>query len=238
MNDLRPQPSSEGIIEVVDVAKTFDGGRVHALDGVSLKVRRGEFVAITGRSGSGKSTLLHLLAALDQPDAGRIVVGGHDLAKVRDLDRYRRHEVGLVFQLHNLLPHLDARRNVEIPMIGTHLTRAERRARADELLDAVELAGKGQRRPPELSGGERQRVAIARALANRPALLLADEPTGSLDSTSVERVLGLFQRLRNEQGLTIVMVTHDHDVAATADRIVTIRDGRVVSDDRTGFVAA
>jgi ABC-type lipoprotein export system ATPase subunit len=229
MNTLLPP---QDMVEIVDVTKSFDGGRVRALDGASLKVCRGEFVAITGRSGSGKSTLLHLLAALDRADAGRIVVDGNDLAKVRDLDQYRRNEVGLVFQLHNLLPHLDARRNVELAMIGTHLTRAERRARASELLDAVELAGKGQRRPPELSGGERQRVAIARALANRPALLLADEPTGSLDPTSVERVLTLFQRLRNDQGLTIVMVTHDHDVAAAADRIVTIRDGRVVSDER------
>ena len=185
-------------------------------------------MAVTGPSGCGKSTLLHLLAALDRPDAGRICVGDVEVSAVANANRYRRNEVGLVFQMHNLLPHLDARRNIEIPMLGTHRSRSERRARSDELLAAVGIPDLGERRPPELSGGERQRVAIARALANEPGVILADEPTGSLDSEAVEHVLALFERLRADRGVTILMVTHDDDVADRADRIVRMRDGRVV----------
>ena len=222
---------SELAVEVTDVVKTFDRSRVRALDGISLSIARNELVAITGPSGSGKSTLLNLLAALDRPDDGRIVVDGIDLTHRRHLSRYRRDEVGLVFQLHNLLPHLDVRRNVEVAMLGGVRGRKERRTRADELLASVDLAGKEHRYPPELSGGERQRVAIARALANEPALLLADEPTGSLDRASVDRVLALLHQLRNDRPLTIVMVTHDESVAATADRTLTIDAGNLVRRD-------
>lgn len=221
---------AEGVV-VRGLVKTFDRGKVRALDGVDLDIVPREFVAITGPSGSGKSTLLHLLAALDRPTAGEILVEGRSLARRGDLDRYRREEVGLVFQLHNLLPHLTIAQNVEIAMMGTHRSHHEQRARARELLDGVDLGGRVHARPPALSGGERQRVAIARALANEPRLLLADEPTGSLDSRSVERLLELLARLRDERGLTIVMVTHDADVAAVADRTVTIRDGRVSEPD-------
>src|SRR4051812_42558085 len=154
----------DAAVEVSDVVKTFDRSHIRALDGISLSIARNEFVAITGPSGSGKSTLLNLLAALDRADRGRIIVDGIDLTRRRHLARYRRDEVGLVFQLHNLLPHLDVRRNVEIAMLGGHLHRRQRRARANELLASVDLAGKELRHPPELSGGERQRVAIARAL--------------------------------------------------------------------------
>ncbi len=218
------------IIRVEGLVKTFDRGRVRALDGVDLCVDQGAFVAITGRSGCGKSTLLHLLAALDHPDAGRIRVAGTEVSSVSNPNRYRRSEVGIVFQMHNLLPHLDARRNVEVAMLGTHRRRAERDTKSGELLDAVGLDGLGSRRPPQLSGGQRQRVAIARALANDPAVVLADEPTGSLDSEAVDQVLQLLGRLRRERGVTVVMVTHDDDVASGADRIVTMRDGRVVDD--------
>jgi ABC-type lipoprotein export system ATPase subunit len=220
--------ASPAAIEMRDVVKTFAHGRVRALDGVDLTVAPREFVAVSGSSGCGKSTLLHLLAALDHPDSGSIRVGGLDVTGLRHADEYRRNEVGLIFQLHELLPHLDARRNVEIPMFGTGRHRDAMRARADELLDAVGLAGREHRRPPELSGGERQRVAVARALANAPRLLLADEPTGSLDPESVERLLALFARLRGEQELTIVMVTHDRNVAAHADRQIEMRAGRIV----------
>jgi ABC-type lipoprotein export system ATPase subunit len=219
----------EQAVVVTDLVKTFDRSHVRALDGISLSIPRNEFIAITGPSGSGKSTLLNLLAALDRPDAGQICVDGIDLTHKRHIARYRRNEVGLVFQLHNLLPHLDVRRNVEIAMFGGRLDRKRRRARAEELLASVDLAGKEHRRPPELSGGERQRVAIARALANEPALLLADEPTGSLDPASIERVLALLHQLRDQSSLTIVMVTHDEAVAATADRIVTIEAGKLRS---------
>ena len=212
------------IIEIESVCKSF--GVIRALDNVDLRVETGEFVAITGPSGSGKSTLLHLLAALDVPDSGRIAVHGRDLRDLRNLTRYRRHDIGLVFQLHTLLAHLDARRNVEIPMMGTHRSGRQRRHRALELLAELQLEGKEHHRPPELSGGERQRVAIARALANDPAVLLADEPTGSLDSASVEHVLALLQQLRTDRGVTIVVITHDPHVAAAADRTVTMRDGR------------
>jgi putative ABC transport system ATP-binding protein len=216
------------MIEVVDVRKTFDDGNVAALDGVTLHVEAGEFLAITGSSGSGKSTLLHLLAALDVPDSGHIVVDGMDLANLPDANRYRRETIGLVFQLHDLLPHLDAQQNVELPMFSTGRSLRQRRDDAVELLEAVGLAGKEHRRPPQLSGGERQRVAVARALANRPNILLADEPTGSLDSAAVAQVLDLLARLRAERALTIVLVTHDDAVATVADRRVAMVDGTVV----------
>jgi len=228
-------PARDAAVEVSDVVKTFDRSHVRALDGISLSIARNEYVAITGPSGSGKSTLLNLLAALDRPDRGQVVVDGINLTHKRHLARYRRDEVGLVFQLHNLLPHLDVRRNIEIAMFGTRLARKQRRARADDLLASVDLAGKEDRRPPELSGGERQSVAIARALANEPALLLADEPTGSLDPASIDRVLAVLHQLRDNSDVTIVMVTHDQAVAATADRILTIEAGKLgESNSRTG----
>jgi putative ABC transport system ATP-binding protein len=214
-------------IELVDVHKTFDHTVVKALDGLTLTVASDEFVAITGPSGCGKSTMLHLLAGLDTPDSGSIRVEGNDLTHLRHPDRYRRDEVGIVFQLHNLLPQLTALRNVEIPMLGTTRHRRDQRARAAELLRDTGLAGKERRRPPELSGGERQRVAIARALANEPRVLLADEPTGNLDSQAVDQVLALLQQLRADRHITIVLVTHDPAVAAAADRTVYLRDGRI-----------
>jgi putative ABC transport system ATP-binding protein len=223
------EPDAPAAVEVIDVYKTFDRGVVRALDGVNLTIRRGEFVAITGPSGCGKSTLLHLLAALDHPTSGRVVVNGVEITDGGHLDRFRRSQIGLVFQFHDLLPHLSAAQNVEIPMFGTRRDRKERRSRALELLAEVDMAHQGKRRPTELSGGERQRVAIARALANEPALLLADEPTGSLDSASVERVLSLFRQLRVDRGVTIMMVTHDPAVAAAADRVVRMADGRILT---------
>lgn len=223
MSNQSPTP----IIEITDLVKHFDNGRVKALDGINLRIEPGEFVAISGRSGCGKSTLLHLIAALDRPTRGTIVVNGTDIAQLPRLDRYRRDVIGLVFQLHNLLPHLTAQQNVEVAMIGAGLNRREQRERATKLLDQVGLGDRAVNRPPELSGGERQRVAIARALANKPSIILADEPTGSLDTESVEGVLALFQQLRRDLGVTILLVTHDQAVARSADRIIKMRDGRI-----------
>jgi putative ABC transport system ATP-binding protein len=216
-------------IEAVDVTKEYAAGGVRALDGADLSVEAGEWVAITGPSGSGKSTLLHLFAALDRPTRGAVLLGGRDLRELSSVDHYRREVIGMVFQLHNLLPHLDARRNLEIAMFGTHRSRRARRIRADELLAEVHLADKAARKPPELSGGERQRVALARALANGPSIVLADEPTGSLDPVSVQQTLGLFEQLRERYGVTIVMVTHDREVASAADRVVRMEAGRVTA---------
>jgi putative ABC transport system ATP-binding protein len=221
-------------VEVEGLVRSFEGEAVRAVDGVDLVVQDGEFVAITGSSGSGKSTLLHLIAALDAPTAGTVRVFGRDVGQRRDLDQYRRCELGLVFQLHNLLPHLSALENVEIAMFGTGIARRARRERAERLLVDVQLAGREEREPPRLSGGERQRVAIARALANEPRLLLADEPTGNLDSRSAAQVLALFEQLREQRGITIVMVTHDMTVAATADRVVQMHEGRIVDAGADG----
>lgn len=206
-----------------------DAAPVRALRGVDLVLARGEFVALMGPSGSGKSTLLHLLAALDSPTSGRVRVLDHDLNALDDPAGYRRSVIGLVFQLHNLVPHLTAAQNIEIAMFGTGLGRRDRHRRALDLLAAVDLSGCESRQPTRLSGGERQRVAIARALANEPAVVLADEPTGSLDTASAARVTGVFEQLRVDRpDLTIVMVTHDPRVAARADRIVEMSDGVVV----------
>ncbi|MHB8684887.1 MAG: ABC transporter ATP-binding protein [Dehalococcoidia bacterium] len=215
------------IIQVTDVVKLYDGGLVRALDGVTLSVARGEFLAVSGPSGCGKSTLLQLIAALDRPTSGSIVVEGRDLRDAGN-DRYRRTGIGLVFQLHNLLPNLTALQNIGIPMFSNGMSHRDQRARARELLNAVGLGAKEKMTPPRLSGGERQRLAIARALANRPPILLADEPTGSLDSVAVDRVLAHFREVREQQGVTLLLVTHDAHVAATADRIVHMRDGKIV----------
>ena len=224
MSDVAVEPP---LIEVHDVEKVYDDGMIRALDGVDLTVASGEFVAITGPSGCGKSTLLHLLAALDGPTAGTIRVDGYDLNHMHRNNLYRREEIGLVFQLHNLLPRLSVLGNVQIAMAGSRRPHGERAAYAKKLLGNVDLDHLADRRPPQLSGGERQRVAIARALANDPPILLADEPTGSLDSASVEAVLRLFQRLRDERGVTIVLVTHDSVVAGVADRVVRMLDGKI-----------
>jgi len=220
--------SDHRIIQACDVVKVYDGGKVRALDGVDLVVEEAELVAITGPSGCGKSTLLHLLAALDVPTSGSITVHGHDLCHLRHADSFRRYDVGLIFQLHNLLPRLTVLENVEIAMFGSHRSRAQERFRARALLEELDLAHLEARRPPQLSGGERQRVAIARALANEPPVLLADEPTGSLDSAAVSTVLGIFRRLQSAHGVTVLLVTHDQEVAAVADRLVHMLDGRVV----------
>ncbi len=228
--------SNTAAIQLLDVAKSFDRGLVRALNGVTMSVPNGQWAALAGPSGCGKSTLLHLVAALDRPTSGRILIHGRDLGRIHDLDHYRRFEVGLVFQLHNLLPNLTAIQNVEIAMFGNGLRHREQGERARALLADVALGHREQLRPPELSGGERQRLAIARALANHPSIILADEPTGSLDSVSAESILQLFRRIRQERHVTILLVTHDAHVAAAADRIIHMHDGRIVdgpAEDRT-----
>ena len=225
MSEVRTEP----MVDARGVTKTFEAGRVRAVDGVDLVIEPGQFVAIIGPSGCGKSTLLNLLGALDEPDGGTLRVGGHDLRAHRDLDHVRAVDVGLVFQLDNLLPSLSALENVEVPMVGVVRSARVRRARALELLAEVDMADRAGSRPPALSGGERQRVAIARALANSPSLLLADEPTGRLDSRTGAVVLDLLDRIRSERGMTLVVVSHDPRVAARADRVVSMLDGRVES---------
>lgn len=212
------------ILEARHVRKVF-GSQVVALDGVDLDVYPGDWLAVTGTSGSGKTSLLQLFAALDAPDSGQVLYKGVDLAELGDLDGYRRQSIGIVFQLHNLLPHLSVRDNIEVAMLGTHLKGRERVARVTELVAQVGLGDQQLRKPPELSGGERQRAAIARALANSPDVLLADEPTGSLDPEHVARLVELLRELNRRQGTTILMVTHDEAVAAQAGRTVVLHAG-------------
>lgn len=233
MNDARPNAAAA--ICARGLTKYYEGGRVHAVDGVDLDVTTGEFVAICGPSGCGKTTLLHLFSAIERPDAGNLNVADHALAELADAetDQFRRTVVGLVFQLHNLLPDLTALENVQVPMFGTRRSGRQRLERARELLERVGLTGRAHALPTVLSGGERQRVAIARALANGPRVLLADEPTGALDSRNGELLLDLLDEVQREEGTTLVVVTHDPDIAARAGRVVHMLDGRIVGTPET-----
>jgi putative ABC transport system ATP-binding protein len=223
------EPLGQPLVEVRHVSRLY--GPVRALDDVSLMIQRGEMVAIMGPSGSGKSTLLNVLGTLDAPTSGQIFIAGKDLAHVRDVDRLRAEVVGFVFQQHNLMPILTALENILVPMRGGTLSRARQRQRAMELLRRVGLADHADRFPSELSGGEAQRVALARALANAPPLILADEPTGNLDSQSGAEVLDLLQEMNADFGMTLIMVTHDPVVALSTRRILTLRDGRIEQDE-------
>jgi ABC-type lipoprotein export system ATPase subunit len=216
-------------VEVVDVVKSF--GPIAALRGVSLTVAPSELVTITGPSGSGKSTLLNLIGSLDRPDSGHVTVAGVRVPNPRHAKDFRRRMVAFVFQDNLLLPYLSAQGNVEAPLVGAGVGRRERRQRSSELLAEVGLAGREQHVPSELSGGQRQAVALARALANDPRLLLADEPTGSLDSVTSARALDLLASLRDRHGMTVIVVSHDPEVARRADRVVHLVDGRVVDGD-------
>ena len=221
----------EQLVETRELTKIYgDGQGVRALDSVDLTVGHGEMVAVMGPSGSGKSTLLNMLGGLDLPTSGQVFINGQDLATVRNLDSFRARTVGFVFQLHNLLPTLTALENVEVPMRGQPIGRGSRRERAKELLALVGLADRAGHLPSQLSGGQRQRVAIARALANQPRLILADEPTGNLDSAAGEEIMNLLAELNASQGTTIMVVTHDRRVARATERILTMRDGRITDD--------
>jgi len=213
------------------VHKSYPDGCVHALNGVSLGIRDGEFVAITGPSGCGKSTLLNLLGALDRPDSGEIYFRGQALSTYKNLDEFRARQIGFVFQSFFLLPTLTALENVQIPMFeGPSIPFQERTKKAEGLLDLVGMLGRAGHRSSQLSVGERQRVALARSLANDPVLLLADEPTGNLDSENANRVLDLLAMLRSKRQLALLMVTHSTEVAERADRIIRMKDGHVIED--------
>ena len=210
------------------------GQDVRALDGVSISIARGEFLAVMGPSGSGKSTLLNLLGALDRPTKGQILIDGQDMARIKDLDGFRAQSVGFVFQMHNLIPTLNALENVEVPMQGQVHSKRKRRQRARDILKLVSLDDRSSHLPSQLSGGQRQRVAIARSLANQPAVILADEPTGNLDSQSGEEVIHLLRKLNRELNTTIIVVTHDLAVARQTDRVLVLQDGKITDDHQVG----
>jgi putative ABC transport system ATP-binding protein len=218
--------NTENIIEIKGLKKSYDNGKIKALNGMDLEVKKGEFISIMGPSGSGKSSLLNMIGALDRADEGTITVAGIDLMKTKKLYEFRSKEIGFVFQMHNLIPNLSVLENVQIPMFETKTSSKDMKKRALELLKAVNLEDKINQKPTKLSGGERQRVAIARALVNHPSIILADEPTGSLDSKTGEVILNLLKDLHSKENVTLVMVTHEPYVGKMAERIVTVLDGK------------
>jgi putative ABC transport system ATP-binding protein len=224
------------LVEVRDLWKVYELGdvRVEALRGVTLSIEVGEAVAIMGASGSGKSTFMNLLGCLDRPTSGSFRFAGHEIlaASADERAEIRSHEIGFVFQSFNLIPRTSALENVELPLVYAGVSAAEQDERAREALRAVGLAGRELHAPNQLSGGQQQRVAIARALVNRPRLLLADEPTGNLDTRSSQEIMEIFQRLQRDSGITLVVVTHEPDIATYLDRVITFRDGEVISDLR------
>jgi len=221
----------ENIIEIKDLTKSFDGGNITALDGINLEIKEGEFVSIMGPSGSGKSTLLNMIGALDKADSGQIKVAGIDLMQSEDFSKFRLNKIGFVFQLHNLIPNLTVHENVQIPLIETDVTDEEMIERAAELLNSVNLGNRLDQLPTKLSGGERQRVAIARALVNHPRIILADEPTGALDSRMGDIILNLLREIHQKENVTLVLVTHEDYVANSADRVINMMDGKIVDSN-------
>ena len=218
------------VIRTENLYRTFVNGDVHAVEDVSLSVNSGEWLAIMGSSGSGKSTLLQLMGTLDKPDQGKVLFEGVDSRSIKRLDRFRASNIGFVFQMHYLLPHLSLLDNVAIPLAAVPgVSASEGRERAAEMLDHVGLGHRVKHLPNKVSGGEKQRAAIARAIVNNPGIVLADEPTGNVDSRTETRILDLFQQIREESGATFVIVTHDAEVARRADRVVEMRDGRLLT---------
>ena len=226
------------VIALNSVRKTYEMGdnSVHALDEVSLTVEQGEFVTVTGASGSGKSTLMHILGCLDKPTAGKYFLRGEDVSDLSpaDLAVIRNKQIGFVFQGFNLLPRTTATENVEVPLLYSRplMSAAERREKATEALDLMKLSDRASHHPNQLSGGQQQRVAIARALVNKPDLILADEPTGNLDTATGKEVMQTLVKLREERGITIVLITHEIEIASYGSRIVSIRDGKIISDEK------
>ena len=218
------------LIRLTNVLKQYDDGAVTALNNINLSIEKGSFVSIIGPSGSGKSTLLNMLGALDSSDSGQVIINGVDLARQKDLSDFRRHEIGFIFQLHNLLPNLNVQENVEIPLMDAEMSEKDKHRRALLFIEAVGLLDKRNQKPNKLSGGERQRVAIARALVNFPSIILADEPTGALDTKNGRKVLDVLRFVHESIDATLIIVTHDIDVARLADRTIEIRDGRVIND--------
>lgn len=216
-------------VEIKDLYKSYEDGKIKALNGVNLTIADGEFVSIIGPSGSGKSTLLNMFGALDIPDSGYINVAGQDLSTSKKLNEFRAQKIGFIFQLHNLIPNISVVENIEIPMYTQKMSSKEMRVKALKLLDDVGLNDKAEILPNKLSGGERQRVAIARALANDPSIILADEPTGSLDSKTSSKILKQLIDLHEDKNVTLIIVTHDMDVAKLADRVIEVLDGEVIS---------
>jgi ABC-type lipoprotein export system ATPase subunit len=235
---LATAAASGYVFEAIGIEKKFEDGQVQALRGISFRVMEGEFVAITGPSGCGKTTLLQMLGALDRPTAGTLLYRGKSIPDLTDPSIYRAREVGFIFQAFHLLPTFTALENVQMPMFETELPGSERMDRALTLLRSVGLEHRLGHFPAKLSGGERQRVAIARSLANGPSVLLADEPTGNLDSENTRLILELIVRLHREQNMTLVLVTHDMSIAERASRIIEMKDGRVVADREATVVGA
>jgi ABC-type lipoprotein export system ATPase subunit len=222
------------LIETRNLTRIYgDGEEIRALDDVNIRINKGELVSVMGPSGSGKSTLLNMLGALDKPTKGQVLINGQDLAKIKNKDKFRAQTVGFVFQLHNLIPTLTARENIEVPMMG-YASRRERRMRSQELLEMVGLSDRMRHLPNQLSGGQRQRVAVARALANSPSLILADEPTGSLDSSAGRAIMQLLGDLNRDHAITFVVVTHDPAVARQTRRIIVMADGKIAREDLIG----
>jgi len=230
----------KAILEIEDVSKSYTLGKfnVPVLEGINLTINEGEFAAIMGPSGSGKSTLMNLIGCLDKPTSGRIIIGGMDISKLSDIElaRIRGKKIGFVFQTFNLITRLTAQKNVEMPMVYQDVPGNSRKKRSAQLLEMLGLKDRAYHKPPELSGGQRQRVAIARALANEPQIILADEPTGNLDSKTGKEIMQIFDKLHND-GKTILMVTHDQELADNCERIIRLKDGKIEKGDQDGKIS-